>query len=428
MVRELNEKYRAYITTATLLDSCTDAAEYEMLHGKLLAMQQEFDPFEYEYEEISDALQCEQLVYSEHEKYGIRASFWTPAVEPTFDGIESMNYPNVFKVERDGKVGIIWLDEEVHELFKVEYDSILEFAQNQYIVVKDSKQYYSRGGRVSASCFDEIRIPRCAGWIHVKKDGVWGHLDGNLEFCSCESAAHEYVIPCKRIGWSYVVGPPLDYRPVTRQEIMECDRKEHALKDLNHNHEEWRACERQAQALIPNPECQVIAQDGKYGVADFLGHAIFPPVYDEIVISDEAFPQIYAQKQGLWAQLIPSDEPTSPIFVSEELPKTCLYENWAVAKVKGKYGVYNPFNGKWLLEPVYDNLQVEKTHQCVITQQGSLYGFFNSEFCIRPSYKTILLGSPNTFVRALKNGAVGYFDETGQWTTDIAHARVYTGF
>ena len=427
MVHELSEKLRAFITTATLLEHCTDTVAYEKLHGEYFAMQQDIDPYEelFDDEAMEEDIQWEHLIYSEQGKWGIRASSWNPAVEASFDRIESVNNSNLYTVEREGKVGMIWLDEEVHELFKVEYDSITEFAQNLYLVVKEGKTYYARGGKLSSQYFDEIRIPRCAGWIHVKKDGVWGYLDGNLDFCTSESEAHEFVIP-ELVDLSFIADPFLKYHPVTRRDITACDKVETLLKDCDVDHEEWKTYKKLAQALVPNDRCDTIEREGYFGVVDFLGHTIIPPVYDEIVIEEKNRPTIYGKRQGLWAQLDPVDEAYSPIFLSEELPKTCLCENWLVAKVEGKFGVYDSLRGKWLLEPIYDNLNIQHEHCCVITQQGNLYGYFDSDFCILPAYDKIILGNTFTFVRAIKNGVAGYFDEAGQWTDDITHARVFT--
>ena len=426
MVHELSEKLRAFLTTTTLLEHCTDAVAYEKLHSEYLAMLL-IDPYEdFLDDEAMEDIQWEHLIYSEQGKMGIRASTCSPAVEASFDRIESVDNSNLYKVEREGKVGLIWLYEEVHELFKVEYDSITEFAQNLYIVVKEGKTYYSRGGKLSSQYFDEICVPRYAGWIHVKKDGVWGFLDGSLDFCTSESEAHEFVIP-ELVGSNFMVDPFVKYHPVTRQDIIACDKVETLLKDCDVNHEEWKAYKKRAQALITNHHCDTIERDGYFGVVDFLGHTIIPPMYDEIVIEEKVVPTIYGKRQGLWAQLNPADEADSPIFLSEELPKTCLYENWLVAKVEGKYGVYDSFRGKWLLKPIYDNLKIQHEHYCVITQQGNQYGFFNGDFCILPAYDEIILGNSCTFVRVVKNGVLGYFDKAGLWTDDITYAQVFTG-
>ena len=426
MATNLNERFRNLLTTATLLDACTDDEEYDRLYNEYLSLQQDIDSYDNCFDEEDDIVepQWEELIYSENGKYGIRATSWTPAVPASFDGIESVECSNRYRVERGGKVGMIWLDENVHEYFKVEYDFITEFAQDQYILVKNKEQYYSRGGLISPTHFDEICVPVCAGWIHVKKNGTWGYLDGNLEFCSSESDAHEFVIPYNRIGVECTFEEQQGWRPVTRQDIMECDAVEQELKKVGADQDEWTAYQRRAQVLLPNHECKTIEHENRYGVADFLDSNIIPPIYDEIVITEHAVPAIYGKQNGLWAILYPNDY--NPFFVSEELPKAFLCENWIIAKLNGKYGIYNSHNGAWLLEPIYDEFLIKENHRCIITKLGNQYGFFNDEFNILPAYDAILLGSFYSFIRVLKNGITGYIDETGSWTNDIAQARVYT--
>lgn len=423
MSTTLSDKFRALLTKATLLETCTDADAYDKLQGEYLALQQESEYYDDALDEEELMLpNWEDLIYSEDGKYGLRASSWTPAVPAIYDGIECDS--NLYRVMQNGKLGMIVVDQEVHEIFKVEYDSITNFAQGKFIVVKDKQQYYSLWGRISPTSFDEIRIPVCAGWIHVKKDGYWGYLDGNLEFCSSESDAHEFLIPCDCFGGEWIQVEDIDFRPVMRQDIVDCDAEESKLSASHAHQDEWAAYKSRAQALLPNYEYKVIAHNGKYGAADFLGYAVIPPVYDEIVITEHAVPYIYGKQNGLWAMLHPHDGET--IFVSEELPKMVFAENWLIAKVKGKYGIYNSLGGAWMLDPVYDDFQIKERYRCIVTQKGNQYGFFDGEFNIPPVYDGVLLGTHPSFVRVLKNGAVGYLDAAGEWTDDIAKARVFT--
>ena len=425
MSTTLSDKFRALLTKATLLDTCTDADAYDKLQGEYLALQQESEYDDDALDEEDLMLpNWENLIYSEHGKYGLRASSWTPAVPAIYDSVECVDESNVYRVIQDGKVGMIEVAHEVYEIFKAEYDAITEFAQGKYIVVKNKEQYYSREGRISPTSFDEIRVPVCAGWIRVKKEGIWGYLDGNLEFSSSESDAHEFLIPCDCLGGEWIQVEDIDFRPVTRQDIVTCDAEENKLTESKANQDEWTAYKRRAQVLLPNHEYQVMENDGKYGAVDFLGYAVIPPVYDEIVITEHAVPYIYGKQNGLWAMLHPHDGET--IFVSEELPKMVFAENWLIAKVKGKYGIYNSLGGAWMLAPVYDDFRIKERHRCIVTQQGNQYGFFDGEFNIPPVYDGVLLGTNLSFVRVLKNGAVGYLDAAGEWTDDIAKAHVFT--
>lgn len=120
---------------------------------------------------------------------------WTRELEAIYDKVERIDDSNVFKVDRNGKVGVVTQEDYLNENFPPEYDSIEVFLDHHccFLLEKDGKFKY-HNSTASTEWFDEIIVPDYIGWIKVRKGNQWGWIDRNMCFTSDRSLANEYII------------------------------------------------------------------------------------------------------------------------------------------------------------------------------------------------------------------------------------------
>lgn len=88
-----------------------------------------------------------------------------------------------------------------------------------------------------------------------------------------------------------------------------------------------------------------------------------------------------------------------------------------------KYGLYDTFEDKYLLEPLYNELIEKEDYHHIITRTGNRFGFYDTEFNAAPRFEQYKIGRSLSFIRFMLNGKWGFMDKNGERTDKIEEAR-----
>ena len=422
---------RKLVTQATqldiMMDECTDEDTYKSLKKKyrqLLYPYCLWDATFVEDREQSEWDEDEDLakhIYEENGKFGVKKTNLYVGFPAVYDKIEVTGvYFGATLVYKDGKMGLIEVQPgETNMVFDTVYDDIKIIRYKQFVLKKDDKYIYWHNGKASEP-FDNIHVPRFAGWITVCQEGTWGWLDGDLRFTTNLLDAHEYTlddgIDKFRLG---------EFHDVSREELNRCSELDNELAACQEadRSEAEKAAEQYSAFISDNQEKTVFCENGKYGIKDFLDYAMVPPEYDEIILKNQF--TAYGRKQNLWGLILDDGNSiTNPRIEFDKPPMTRVFGNWLEVQVKGKWGLYETYKDEYLLEPVYDDLHVQKGYFHIILKKDNKYGFYDSRFFVPCDYDAIWWGRGLSFVKFKKDGKWGYMDADTHWVEDIGKARV----
>lgn len=428
---------RKVVTEATLLDMeldmCHDPSEYNELMDTYRSLLDQYDLYEKPYTE--DASESEYHEYTEEDddavityydgKYGIAESCRFHKLDSIYDSIEQLDHSNLFKACYNGKFGVIDLDCNGKEIIPFEYDSIDVNCKDRFraIVEKNGQYQYQCDGR--SGWYDEIIFPKYAGWIMVRQGDQYGWLDENLNITFDIEKAHEHIIPL----YIDMYDLAKDHHEATREDLNKCSELDMALLNCDEEDKEKLNAELQklSASLYRSYKLFPFISKNKMGVKDYLGGTIVPAIYDEIKLTSSEIEDVCFGRIGnLWGKVAESGiKVESTIIEYDEPTHQFCYANWTVVKKNGKYGVYDTFEDKYLLEPIYDEL-IEKTgYQHLITRIGDTFGFFDLEFIVPPKFERYKMGRSLSFIRFMLNGKWGFIDKNGEWTDKIEEARAY---
>ena len=422
---------RSVVTKTTLLDiamnSTHDAQEFnEMLH-EYCTILYGYDLWEKPFMEVAEETEYSELeddykIYKENDKWGVKESRYHCGLPADYEKIECVDgITYQFLTYRDKHVGLVNLWDRVEVWLEPIYDNINVFNNLHIVVSCNGLKGYWHNGQLSDVCFEDIYIPRFAGWVRVKKDGIWGWLDGNLCFTTEQSNAHEYITPdlfeCKGTHQS-VTRELLDDVSRLDQEVSESDDGKigQALEKLK----------KTVLPLIENDKIEVYQENDKYGIKDFLGFVIVKADYNEIFVDEQKYySTAFGRTELGWGLVCEYGEVLkNQLFIFDEVPKPSIYANWFKVKVCGKFGIYDSDSGQMVLEAIYAEIENRNDFECVITKKDGKLGFFNYKFCVPPVYDEIIFGRGLAFVRFKKDGRFGFIDKDLNWTEDIDKARI----
>ena len=410
-----------------MMDECYDASDYNDLEKEYRRLLRGYDLFDASFVEHCEQMEWEddedimKDVYEDHGKYGVRKNSWHVGLPAVYDKIECPDDGGlgVICVYKDGKIGLMGLLEEACVIFDPVYDDINNIRYEQYVLKKDGKYIYWNDGRASEP-FDNIHVPRFAGWIKVCKDGEWGWLGGHLQFTINLQDAHEHILDLgrgkARIG---------EYHNVLREELDMCSKLDEQLATCQESEYEdaEKTVEEFCAFIADNPSKTIFCQNGKSGVKDFLDFAIIPAEYDEVIFENDY--TAYGRKQNRWGIIImDGSRIANPRIEFDKPPTSRVYGNWQEVQVNGKWGLYNPDNNKYIFEPVFDDLCVQEGYQHIVLKKDGKYGFYDGCFTVPCDYEDIWWGRTLSFVRFKKNGQWGYMDAKTNWVENIEKARI----
>lgn len=388
---------RKIVTEATLLDiqmdMCYDTSEYNEILAYYRKLLSKYDLFDKPFTE--DAATSDYRAPTEEDdyaiitcvdgKYGVQKSRFFDEIDPMYDSIAQFKNTNFATVCLNGKYGVIDLCNKGKVVIPLEYDSIEMHENDQLCVVLGKNgqfQYLNDGG---SDWVDEVILPKYAGWIRVRLGERYGWLDENLKVTFDQKKAYEYALPNSFEFFKYIKDP----HEATREYLNKCSELDMALRN----------CDEESREKLDNELLQMSVSLYRH----------YP--------SEEDTLKGKGTGSGLWEELpdIESDEPTHVFYCQE----------WTIVKKNGKYGVYNRYEEKYLLEPIYDELVEEENYHHLITRIGDKFGFFNSEFNVAPQFENYRIGRMLSFVRFRLNGKWGYINKDGEWTEKIEEARAY---
>lgn len=432
------------VTEATRLDmemdQCHDPSDYNQLLETYRRMLDRYDLYVKPFTEDAslssdddDELPFDDykaVITFENGKYGVQESRNFPKVDAVYDSIEQIRQTSLFKACLDGKYGIIDLDNMDSEVLPFEYDAIEAYQHKRFhaIVCKDGRYQYHCDGWDGIECsdwFDEIVFPRYAGWVVVRQGERYGWLDENLQFTSDQAKAHEHVLHDPFEVWRDVTEPHV----ATRAELDRCYQLDMAL--LHCPEEDKARLESQlyllSAPLVSSHKLFPFSSGGKMGVKDYLGSPIVPAIYDEVqLVEGEMEDAGFGRLGDRWGLVAGCGEKVDSPLIAFDEPFHYTYESeWTIVKKDGKYGVYDIFKKRFLLDPLYDELIETAGFYHLIPRIGDRYGFFNEEFCIAPQFEQYHLGRSLSFIRFMLDGRWGFIDKDGAWTEQIDEARAY---
>ena len=428
---------RKVVTEATILDMeldmCHDPSEYNELQEYYRRLLYKYDLFEKPF--VEDASESDYHEYTEEDdiavitcengKYGVQESWRFHKLDSIYDSIEQLDHSNLFKACYNGMFGVIDLDSNGKEVIPFEYDSIDVNWGDRFcaIVEKNGRFQYQCGGR--SGWYDEIKYPKYAGWVIVRQDGRYGWLDENLNITFDIEKAHEHFIPSSYEMFNLVK----EHHEATREDLNKCSELDMALQNCSEEDKEKLNEEllMLSASLYRGHKLYPFTSDGKMGVKDYFfgGGKIIQATYDEIkLISGDIDDACFGRKGNRWGLIADySDKVESPIIEYDEPSHQFCYANWTVVKKNGKYGLYDTFEDKYLLEPIYDELIEKEDYHHIITRIGNRFGFYDTEFNVAPRFEQYKIGRSLSFIRFMLNGKWGFIDKNGEWTDKIEEAR-----
>ena len=427
---------RKVVTEATILDMeldmCHDPSENNELQEYYRHLLCKYDLFEKPF--VEDASESDYHEYTEEDdiavitcengKYGVQESWRFHKLDSIYDSIEQLDHSNLFKACYNGMFGVIDLDSNGKEVIPFEYDSIDVNWGDRFcaIVEKNGRFQYQCGGR--SGWYDEIKYPKYSGWVIVRQDGRYGWLDENLNITFDIEKAHEHIIPSSYEMFNLVK----EHHEATREDLNKCSELDMALQNCSEEDKEKLNEEllMLSASLYRGHKLYPFTSDGKMGVKDyFLGGKIIQATYDEIkLISGDIDDACFGRKGNRWGLIADySDKVESPIIEYDEPSHQFCYANWTVVKKNGKYGLYDTFEDKYLLEPIYDELIEKEDYHHIITRIGNRFGFYDTEFNAAPRFEQYKIGRSLSFIRFMLNGKWGFMDKNGERTDKIEEAR-----
>ena len=428
---------RKVVTEATILDMeldmCHDPSEYNELQEYYRRLLYKYDLFEKPF--VEDASESDYHEYTEEDdiavitcengKYGVQESWRFHKLDSIYDSIEQLDHSNLFKACYNGMFGVIDLDSNGKEVIPFEYDSIDVNWGDRFcaIVEKNGRFQYQCGGR--SGWYDEIKYPKYAGWVIVRQDGRYGWLDENLNITFDIEKAHEHFIPSSYEMFNLVK----EHHEATREDLNKCSELDMALQNCSEEDKEKLNEEllMLSASLYRGHKLYPFTSDGKMGVKDYFlgGGKIIQATYDEIkLISGDIDDACFGRKGNRWGLIADySDKVESPIIEYDEPSHQFCYANWTVVKKNGKYGLYDTFEDKYLLEPIYDELIEKEDYHHIITRIGNRFGFYDTEFNVAPRFEQYKIGRSLSFIRFMLNGKWGFMDKNGERTDKIEEAR-----
>lgn len=429
---------RNIVTKATLidiaLDKCLDSSEYDNLIKSYEYLLSKYDLFGKPFTE--DATKSDYHFSSEEEdvavivcdngKFGVQESLYYNKIEPVYDSIEQLDKSSLLRVFYNGKYGIIDLDYNGKVVIPCEYDSIEVSCGDFFSVIVEKNGKFQYQGNGCSDWLDEIIFPKYAGWIVVRQGERYGWLDENLEITFDRKKANAHIL----LHTLDLIHISKEYHVATREEIDKCTDLDIALR--NCNEEERKRLDKEllslSATLCRGLDFSVFTSEGKVGLKDYFGGTVVPAIYDEIKKSDDHKHKdiCFGRIDDSWGKVAElGHKVSSPIIEFDEPTHEFCYGCWTVVKKKGKYGVYDSFKEKYLLDPIYDELIEEENYHHIITRIGDRFGFFDYEFNIPPRFEQYKIGRSLSFVRVMLNGKWGYINEKGKWTERIEEARAY---
>lgn len=388
---------RKIVTEATLLDiqmdMCYDTSEYNEILAYYRKLLSKYDLFDIPFTE--DAATSDYRAPTEEDdyaiitcvdgKYGVQKSRFFDEIDPVYDRIEQFKNWNLAMVCRNGKYGVIDLCNKGKVVIPLEYDSVELHDEDHLCAVVGRNgqfQYLSDG---KSDWVDEVIFPKYAGWVRVRLGERYGWLDENLKVTFDQNKAHEPVIPFSFETFNLVK----EHHEATREDLNRCSELDMVLRN----------CDEEDREKLDNELRLMFASLYRHYPAE------------EDVLRGKGTEGGFCDE----SPEIESDEPTH-VFCCEE---------WTIVKKNGKYGVYDRYEEKYLLEPIYDELVEEENYHHLITRIGDKFGFFNSEFNVAPQFENYRIGRMLSFVRFRLNGKWGYINKDGEWTEKIEEARAY---
>lgn len=432
MIDDLGKQIdRSVVTKTTLLDiamnSAHDVQEFNEMLQEYCTILYDYDLWEKPFIEVAEESENSEIdedykIYEENGKWGVKESRYHCGLPADYEKIECVNgITYQFLTYRDGHVGLVNLFDKVEVWLEPIFDNINIFNNLHIVVSCNGLKGYWHKGQLSNVCFEDIYIPQFAGWVKVKKDGLWGWLDGNLCFTTEQSDAHEYITPdlfeCKGT-----------HQNVTRELLDDVSRLDQEVNDSNDytKDQTLEKLKETALPLIENDKIEVYQENGKYGIKDFLGFIIAKAQFNEITVTEqEHYLAAFGRTEFGWGLVCEyGDVLKDQLFIFDEVPKQSIYLNWFKVKICGMFGIYDSESRQMVLEAIYDEIENRNDFECVITKKDGKLGFFNYKFCVPPVYDDIIFGRGLAFVRFKKDGRLGYIDKDLNWTEDIGKARI----
>ena len=432
MIDDLGKQIdRSVVTKTTLLDiamnSTHDVQEFNEMLQEYCTILYDYDLWEKPFIEVAEESENSEIdedykIYEENGKWGVKESRYHCGLPADYEKIECVNgITYQFLTYRDGHVGLVNLFDKVEVWLEPIFDNINIFNNLHIVVSCNGLKGYWHKGQLSNVCFEDIYIPQFAGWVKVKKDGLWGWLDGNLCFTTEQSDAHEYITPdlfeCKGT-----------HQNVTRELLDDVSRLDQEVNDSNDytKDQTLEKLKETALPLIENDKIEVYQENGKYGIKDFLGFIIAKAQFNEITVTEqEHYLAAFGRTEFGWGLVCEyGDVLKDQLFIFDEVPKQSIYLNWFKVKICGMFGIYDSESRQMVLEAIYDEIENRNDFECVITKKDGKLGFFNYKFCVPPVYDDIIFGRGLAFVRFKKDGRLGYIDKDLNWTEDIGKARI----
>jgi hypothetical protein len=434
MIDDLGKQIdRRIVTKTTLLDiamnSTHDVQEFKEIYQKYCAILRNYDLWEKPFVEVSDESDihtsddkegCE--IYEEKGKWGVKETMYHCALPAEYDKIECVDETtSLFLISRDEHIGLVYLLDKVEVWLEPVYDNIKVFNNLHIIVSLNNLKGYWYKGQLSDICFEEIYLPKYAGWVKVKLGGAWGWLDGNLTFTTEQSEAHEYVTP-------ELFEHKGKHQIATRERLDEASRLDLLVNesDVGTKGQALEKLKETALPLIENDKIEIYQDNEKYGIKDFLGFIIVKAEYNEIIFTEQKYSvTAFGKTETGWGIICEYGEPLKDqLYLFDEVPIQSIYSNWYKVKINGKYGIYDSDSGKIILEANYDEIESRSDFECVITKKDGKKGFFDYKFCVPPIYENVVFGRGLAFVRFQKDNRLGYIDKNLNWTEDIGRARI----
>ena len=204
MIDDLGKQIdRRIVTKTTLLDiamnSTHDVQEFNEIYREYCAILCHYDLWEKPFVEVSDESdvntsddeeECE--IYEEKGKWGVKGTMYHCALPADYDKIECVDETtSLFLISRDGHIGLVYLLDKVEVWLEPIYDNIKVYNNLHIVVSLNNLKGYWYKGQLSDICFEDIYLPKYAGWVKVKKGGTWGWLDGSLTFTTELSEAQQ---------------------------------------------------------------------------------------------------------------------------------------------------------------------------------------------------------------------------------------------
>lgn len=214
------------------------------------------------------------------------------------------------------------------------------------------------------------------------------------------------------------------------------DKREKLVEKIN---EEWSAELNSEYLEMMNSldwDTEIIYDGDKCGLMNWRGEILLPPIYDDFGLLTGAggkYREMYkgekvsAMKDGKWGVVVADGTGTwivDPVYDWIGFPNNLTH-----VRLKGKWGVLNIAEGKYLVEPDCDT---------VVDYDGFLFcngiGFYgkNGKYGVIGSWGSFTApvfddfeGAPDGAVKVMKGGVWGYVDETGNFTTDSEEAYYY---